>query len=325
MTFRLVCTLGPASKDTQILSNLLAGATHFRLNGSHLNSSSLENWLERLSALFEKEGKELPVIVDLQGSKMRVGVYEARKTIPNEIRLVHSKGPSPFADVIPVPHERLFRSVKVGEELTLNDKKIHLRVMDIGNDGIKAKVVTNGPLSSNKGINRSDHPVPFEELTANDGELVQVAEQYSFVSYALSFITQASDIDHLRAFTQRPVAAKIERPEALENLKNIINSFDELWFCRGDLGAQAGLSALGPIQLEFENMIADCNTPALLAGQVLEHMTYFPMPTRTEVVSLHRAIVGPWDGIILSDETAIGKHPCETVAFINELTAAKRA
>ena len=323
-SFRLVCTLGPAVDDLKTLSTLVGKVSHFRLNGSHLDAKTLRTWLSKLSSVYQQNGEKLPLILDLQGAKMRIGSYASATHLPTRVRLVNSAAPSPFPDVIPVPHARLFRALSVGEELTLNDNRIRLVVTEMNDDSVFATVKQNGPLSSCKGINRAAHPIPFDGLSQKDEQLLQVAHDYPFVSFALSFVQCSYDANCLRKLTDRKVVAKIERPETFSNLTQIDEAFDELWFCRGDLGAQAGLTELGKLQLLFEKELENYKKPALLAGQVLEHMTHFERPTRAEVVGLHRAIVGPWSGIVLSDETAVGKFPLETVTLVNDLIKAAR-
>ena len=322
--FRLVCTLGPAVDDLKTLTTLVGKVSHFRLNGSHLDTKTLNAWLSKLSSVYEQNDREIPLILDLQGAKMRIGSYANATHLPARVRLVNSSATSPFPDVIPVPHERLFRTLSVGEELTLNDNRIRLVVTELSTDCVFATVKQNGPLSSRKGINRADHPIPFDGLSNRDEGLLQVALDYPFVSFALSFVSCGEDAKHLRNLTERNIVAKIERPETFSDLAQIDEAFDELWFCRGDLGAQAGLTALGKLQLQFEKELVDYSKPALLAGQALEHMTHFRRPTRAEIVGLYRAIVGPWSGIVLSDETAVGKFPLETVTLVNDLIKAAR-
>ena len=321
-SFRLVCTLGPAVDDDKTLSTLMDKVSHFRLNGAHLDEVTLAGWLDKLTFLYGRRQKEIPLILDLQGAKMRIGNYAEASHLPTKVRLINSKGPSPFPDVIPVPHGRLFRALSIGEELTLNDNRIRLVITEMDEESVFATVKQNGPLSSCKGINRADHPIPFDELSKGDESLLKVAQKCPFVSFALSFVQTSEDVTQVRRMTNRPIVAKIERPETFDNLTEIDEAFDELWLCRGDLGAQAGLSELGKLQMTFEMAMKSFSKPALLAGQVLEHMTHHPIATRTEVVALHRAVVGLWAGIVLSDETAVGKHPIETVTMADNIIKA---
>ena len=144
--------------------------------------------------------------------------------------------------------------------------------------------------------------------------------RWPFTRFAFSFVHDGTEAALLRPLSgHRIVAAKIELPEAMRHLAAIATSFDELWLCRGDLGAQAGLAALGPLQEDFVGQAQGLGKPYYLAGQVLEHMTHFPHPTRAEVVGLHQAMRDGFSGFVLSDETAVGLHPREVAAFLATL------
>ena len=248
-----ILTLGPSSQDTAIITRLLKTATSFRLNSSHINNKQLLTWLINLEKLFKKSKTSIPVIIDLQGAKMRIGKYPNMKSIPTRINLVLDSDSS-NPELIPLVHEELFKQVKPCEILLLNDAKIQIEIKEVNRKLIKANVIKNGPLSSFKGINRALHPVPYINVLNNDLEAINTSIPFEFVHYALSFVHNGSESELIRPLIKnRRLIAKIERKEAFKHLIEIDKKFDQFWLCRGDLGAQAGLSKLGSLQEEFVN------------------------------------------------------------------------
>jgi pyruvate kinase len=312
-------TLGPSSEEKAILTRLLKTADSFRLNASHLNADSLGRWLTRLQEVFQEERHEIPVVLDLQGAKMRCGDYPATESPPEKLRLTLSAEASQDPSVLPVPEPLLFEHCQVGEILTLNDNKVEVRVEAKEPGTLHTRVLRPGPLSSFKGVNRPGHPFPVGPLRTWDRSAIEITKAFSFVHFAYSFVLDGSVAQVLRKVTSRRLVAKIERPESFPHLTSIDAAFDEIWLCRGDLGAQAGLTALGPLQQEFTATLPKLSSPCILAGQVLEHMTHFPQPTRSEVVHLHDVRQAGWQGIVLSDETAIGKNPVAVVDFLDQI------
>jgi pyruvate kinase len=309
MSLRTVLTLGPASVNEAIMRALRPAADRFRLNTSHLDPQTLREWLHLLRQVFGAPPSQPPLVLDLQGAKMRIGRYPACAEIPAQVRLIPAAESSDPA-LIPVPHEALFSQVREGETLTLNDARIRLRIEKIAGDHLSARVLRNGPLSSKKGINRPDHPLRIDALTARDAEMIALSHHLPWVEYAFSFVATGDEAQLLRsAAPGRRLIAKIELPAAFPHLAEIDAGFDEIWLCRGDLGAQAGFDMLGSLQARFAARIPSFEHPALLAGQVLEHLTHHPTPTRSEIVHLHDIARAGFGGVVLSDETAIGDHP----------------
>jgi pyruvate kinase len=315
---KAICTLGPASSNPDLIFKLSKISDRFRLNVAHSNAQSLNRWLTQLTDTFHQLGTELPVVLDLQGSKMRIGSYPNCQQIPETIYLFLGDK-SDTLQRLPVPHPDLFRVLAIGDILSLNDAKIKLEVTEIlDNQTARGKVIQNGALDSCKGINRTHHPVPFTQVSQRDKAAIAVGLQYPFVQFACSFVFDGTEVPPLRQLIgDRHLIAKLERPESLVHLSTIDRVFDELWLCRGDLGAQAGLTALGQLQAQFVRAFPELSSPKYLAGQVLEYMTHFPKPTRSEVVHLYDIQQAGFDGIVLSDETAIGQHPEKVAEFLS--------
>lgn len=317
----IVATLGPASADPACIAALMQGAARLRLNASHLDAEGLRRWLQTVARLRDQHGLDTPVVIDLQGAKMRVGQLAARDRLPEQVELRLGAGPFENPAVVPVPHPRLFAALRPGEVLSLNDDRVQLRVTRVAPDRVAATVTRNGPLSARKGINRTAHPVGCQALTEADEAALAVGGAFDFVQFAFSFVHTGAEAALLRGRTAARLVAKIERPEALAHLEAIDRQFDEIWLCRGDLGAQAGLHRLGALQRQFTEAIPALRCPALLAGQVLEHMTRQPLPTRSEVAHLYDVARAGYAGVVLSDETAIGAHPARVVQIAAALLA----
>ncbi len=311
-----ILTLGPASSDVNTINSLFEVAGRFRLNTSHMDPAQLEIWLKKLEKIFDKASRQVGVVIDLQGSKMRIGDFPSVDSVPENVTLfpgISSDSPNN----IPVPHKEFFKAINTGDLISLNDARIILRIGAVYKNKAQAEVIRNGRLSSYKGINRSLHPIPFESLIQRDIEMIAVSMNYKFTEFAFSFALDGSEAEKIRTFTrERKLIAKIERPEAMENLSAIDREFDEMWLCRGDLGAQAGIFELGKLQEKFSSQINKFKKPSVLAGQVLEHMTHFPEPTRSEIVHLYDIEKRGFKGFVLSDETAVGKNPQAIAEFL---------
>lgn len=357
----IVATLGPASEAPKIQRDLAEVVDRFRLNASHLDPSSLDRWLSGLTDLYRDIGRDLPVVVDLQGAKMRVGDLPAPLRIDvGEIVVLVFAGPEPrlgasasepsaseasaseasdLSDdvllTIPTPHRELYAAIQPGERLLLDDARIEFRVEGVSREAVShevvpsrapdrvsriaamaspyitARVLRGGLLRSRKSLNRAEHPIPTRDITPRDAAMIDVALRYPFTEFAFSFVHDGHEAALLRPrCSGRRLIAKVERPEAFEHLAAIAEAFDEVWLARGDLGAQGGIFRLGALQDRFARAHREIfsDTPALLAGQVLEHLTHHEEATRAEIVGLHDALVSGYDGVVLSDETAVGHH-----------------
>jgi pyruvate kinase len=296
--FQIVVTLGPASLD-RIDELADAGASSFRLNGSHFDARALAATV----AMVRRELPGAPIVVDLQGAKMRLGSFEARMVAAGEpVRFcLHAPEGS-----IPLPHPELFVAVHVGETLSCDDDRLRFRVTAISAVAIDAVALGAGRLRARQGVNRVEHPVG-RDLGLHDLACLEALREVPGLSFALSFMRDGSEAEWLRRRMSGAVIGKVERAEAVASLAAIDASVDAIWICRGDLGAQLGPAALARAVAGFDPAAA--RAPMLMAGQVLEHLTSSPEPTRSEVCHLHDLIARGYSGIVLSDETAIGRDP----------------
>jgi pyruvate kinase len=301
---QLVVTLGPASFGL-IPQLAAAGATAFRLNASHLDPAALDAALARVRGCCP----ESPVVVDLQGAKMRLDLPAARDVTRDQtIRF----SPSDDGDVR-VPHAELFEQAHVGDTLSVDDGRVRFDVVAAGQDGLDGRALGDGRLMPRKGVNLERHPVRLQDLTPRDADSCRVAARHHASALAFSFMTDGAEAAWVRAAAPGcRVIGKVERLEALEHLGAIAERVDAIWICRGDLGAQLGLPALARVVAAVQP--AAYPVPVLMAGQVLEHLTGHPEATRSEVCHLFDVITRGFAGIVLSDETAIGRDPVHAVS-----------
>jgi pyruvate kinase len=310
-THRLVATLGPSSFDSAE-ALVEAGATEFRLNASHLTPLQVRDHLLRLREV-------LPMtrcVVDLQGKKMRIGSIEPRQLELGD-RLAFSNDPDDTHSIF-VPHPELFEQIALTERITLDDNRIELELIERTPRGFVGMVRRAGILRARKGINRQHHPIELHDLAERDLETIAVCLDQSAVAFAVSFASDGAEAAWVRKRAPHcPVVLKVERREALDNLSALADETDELWICRGDLGAQLGLTGMARAVASVEPRNHSC--PILMAGQVLQHLCEHDTPTRSEVCHLHELLERGYAGIVLSDETAVGRAPVAAVRWAARL------
>ena len=301
---RLVATLGPRSSD--LAAELAAGgATGFRLNASHLSPEETG----RLARAVRKAAPDRELVIDLQGAKMRLGGFVERRIAPGETVAL---SPAPREGTLPAPHPELFAEARVGETLGVDDGRLRFVVERRADDEIVARCLVGGALRPRKGINLLEHPVRLDGLSPRDRATLAALPQGP-ATIAFSFMLDGREAEWVRA--ARPdsrVAGKIERREAIDALPTIAAAVDEVWICRGDLGAQLGLPELARFVHQFDPRALPC--PSLMAGQVLQHLARHDAPTRSEVCHLYDLLARGYEGIVLSDETAVGSTPARAVA-----------
>ncbi len=310
---QLVATLGPASL---VLAPALAeaGATSFRLNASHLTPQAAAAAVASVRAVLP----EAPIVVDLQGAKMRLGRFSPREIAAGEVVRFASE-PAATAE-LPLPHPELFGAVAPGETLSCDDDRLRFEVRAVQAGALEAVALRQGTLQPRKGVNLVEHPVVLPDLGAGDLAVLSALADQPGLAFALSFIVDGSEVAWLRR--RRPeacVIGKVERAEAIGALDAIARRVDAIWICRGDLGAQLGPAELARQVARLQP--GSLARPLLMAGQVLEHLTAHAEPTRSEVCHLHDLVARGYAGIVLSDETAIGHDPAGAVATAATLLA----
>jgi pyruvate kinase len=320
MDYEIIATLGPGSADPAVWKALrAAGASAFRLNTSHLSLEDLRGWLDRLDGFLASLAVRPPVVLDLQGSKWRLGQFNSFELVEGQsVELVHAAA-SQEAGILPVPHADFFKAAALSTgQVVLNDAKILLKLENGGAGRLSASVIRGGVIGSNKGITFTACDYRSEALNEKDLAILEQTRGHPGIRYAISYIKDAAEMAAYRAqinaLAGQPayLIAKLERRAAVEQAGQMAPSANQLWLCRGDLGAELGLVEMAVAVQRFSNQARSFAIPAILAGQVLEHMTTQPTPTRSEVCYLHDALTKGYRGVVLSDETAIGRYPVES-------------
>jgi pyruvate kinase len=306
----IVATLGPSSQG--LASSLRdAGATAIRLNASHM---SVEN-LGTLAGEVRLTCPGFPLVVDLQGAKMRLGSFDERRLGIGERVLFSLSG---SAGTVPLPHPEIFSAVTEGDTLGSDDDRLRFRVEAVSADVLQAVSLADGMLRPRKGVNVLEHPVALRDLSPRDLACIQATACLGRISFAFSFMKDGTEASWIRRHAPGcAVIGKVERKEAAQNVHGLASLVDALWICRGDLGAQLGSAALAQWVSAYEPLAECC--PALMAGQVMEHLTLHSEPTRTEVCHLFDLVGRGYAGFVLSDETAIGKDPVRAVRATRSL------
>ena len=313
--YEIIATLGPASDVEAVWTSMLAaGVTAFRLNTSHLELGQLWAWLERLTPFLSARQPRPALVLDLQGSKWRLGQFAPLELAEGQtIELVLAPS-TEQPNHLPVPHADFFQAALLSSpELRLNDAKVHLRVEAIAGEHLRARVTRGGSLSAHKGITYLASDFRSEVFSEKDQEIIRQTKELPGIRYAISYLRDASEMHRYRTLLgpQAYLIAKLERAPAMAEAEQIAAEANELWVCRGDLGAELGLPGMARAVYDFSTRVRGLNCPVMMAGQVLEHMTAAAAPTRAEVCASYDALSLGYRGFVLSDETAIGRNPVE--------------
>ena len=319
---KIVATVGPASNNKDVLRDLIrAGADVFRLNFSHGTHEDHAKVIEMVRELNEELGTHICLLQDLQGPKIRTTLIEnGEVTIKQGQKLtITTKDITGNAEEIGTTYKALPSDVKVGDMILIDDGKIELKVQNTTNDSVETTVVYGGPLKSRKGINLPNSRVSAPSLTDKDEEDLKFGVENNVEWVALSFVRTADDIYSLRekikayGSTDTKIIAKIEKPEALKNIDEIIDATDGLMVARGDLGVEI---AMEDVPVAQKLIVKKCNAqgkPVIIATQMMESMIDNPRPTRAETNDCANAVMDGADALMLSAESASGKYPVESV------------
>lgn len=290
-----------------------AGATAFRLNASHLAPEALRTLL----AAIRRDVPGTDVIVDLQGAKMRLGPIAERDVSPGD-RLAFT--PSGDEHALALPHAEFFLQSGPGDTLSVDDGRLRFRVVSCAPGRLEAVALNAGRLRPRKGVNLIEHPVTLAGLTAADRATFDASRADGVTRFAFSFMEDGREAGWLQDLDPAcRVVGKVERREAVESLASIAKHVDAIWICRGDLGSQLGAAGLARFVAALQPSALP--VPVLMAGQVFEHLTRHPEPTRSEVCHLFDLLGRGYAGVVLSDETAIGSDPIGAVRAVASLLA----
>ena len=323
---KIVATLGPASSAPEVLERMLrAGVDVVRLNFSH---GKAQDHIDRATLVREvarRAGKEVAIMADLQGPKIRVGKFEGGSTmLVAGQAFVLDAARTALGDNagVGLDYKDLPRDVKPGDTLLLNDGLLKLTVEEVRGEAVHTTVVLGGELSNNKGINKAGGGLTAPALTAKDMEDIKTAMSFQCEYLAVSFPKSATDMEMARQLANvagdpwrhKPsMIAKIERSEAIPVLDQILKASDGIMVARGDLAVEVGNASVPALQKRMIRMAREMDKVVITATQMMESMIVNPVPTRAEVSDVANAVLDGTDAVMLSAETAAGKFPVETI------------
>jgi pyruvate kinase len=323
---KIVATLGPASSNPEMLAKLFkAGADVFRINMSHTSQDRMRELVAMIRALEKENDRPIGILVDLQGPKLRLGTFNGGSVQLNKgdtFTLDAQTAPGDQKRVL-LPHPEIFAAVKPGHTLLLDDGKVRLTVLEADAKHITTRVEVGGRLSDRKGVSVPDSTIPFSALAAKDISDLEAALDAGIDWVALSFIQRPEDIAEAKKITRgrAAVMAKIEKPQAVYRLGEIIDLADALMVARGDLGVEMPLEKVPGLQKQMTRTARRAGKPVVVATQMLESMITSPVPTRAEVSDVATAVFEGADAIMLSAESASGAYPEESVATMDRIAA----
>ena len=335
---KIVATLGPASSDPQLLEAMIrAGVNVVRLNFSHGKAQDHIDRAATVRAAAQRAGREVAIMADLQGPKIRVGKFADGKVFlePGAKFVLDASRTEP-GDIngVGLDYKELPRDVKAADLLLLNDGLIVLTVDAVRGEEVHTTVKLGGELSNNKGINKQGGGLTAPALTAKDMEDIRTAMSFQADYVAVSFPKNATDMEMARQlcnvaaaeYRHKPgLIAKIERAEAIPHLEAILRASDGIMVARGDLAVEVGNAAVPALQKKMIRMARDMDKVVITATQMMESMITNPVPTRAEVSDVANAVLDGTDAVMCSAETAVGAYPFETVRQMAVICAAAEA
>lgn len=323
---KIVATLGPASCEEEIIEQLvLAGATMFRLNTSHNTAEEHAKTIDRIRAIEKKLKIFIPILVDLQGPKIRVGNLIKPIQLEVGMDLVLEYGlEQTDPEIVPVDYKGIADDVHEGECILLDDGKIKIQVTKKEGKRVYVKVLHGELLKPRKGINVPGGTGSVSAITERDVEFIKFAVEHEADYIALSFVRDKDDILLAKKYISHfgadiPVISKIEKPEAVENIEEILDATDAVMVARGDLGIELSPEKVPMVQKQIIESAFNHRKTCIVATQMLESMIEEPIPTRAEASDVANAILDGADAVMLSGETAMGKYPVEAVKMMAKI------
>ncbi len=322
---KLVCTIGPACQSEEMLTKLFeSGMDVARLNFSHGTHEDHLKSINLIRKLSKKLEKPVSILQDLQGPKIRVGKFKKPPIsliVDSEFTLT-TRDVAGNSDEVSITYKNLPNDVKQGDDILINDGLIRLNVIDKNDTDVKCRVVVGGPLYDHKGVNLPGVTISEPSLTPKDRKDLAFGMEHGVDYVALSFVRDAAsiyDIKKVIGENKIPVVAKLEKPEALDNLNEIIDATDVVMVARGDLGVEISTQKVPVVQKRIIELCKKKSVPVITATQMLDSMIVNPIPTRAEASDVANAIFDGTDAVMLSGETAFGKYPVESVRMMDSI------
>ena len=321
---KIIATLGPSSSTEDSISALFeAGADVFRLNFSHGTQEDHKRRFDIIRGLEKKFGRPIGILLDLQGPKLRVGSFKGGKV---ELKAGQKyrfdlKGADGDEKRAPLPHPEIFKALKPGTHLLVDDGRIRLRVTDCGPDFADTEVLTGGPLSNHKGVNVPSAVLDVSSMTDKDRVDLRYGLELGVDWVALSFVQRPEDIATARKIIagRAGVMTKLEKPAAMDHLDDIVTLSDSVMVARGDLGVEVPPEEVPALQKRIIFACRRAGKPVIVATQMLDSMVNSPTPTRAEASDVATAIYDSADAVMLSAESAVGKYPVEAVTMMSRI------
>lgn len=321
---KIVATLGPASSSEEKIAALFeAGVDVFRLNFSHGTHADHKKRFDTIRGLEERFGRPIGILLDLQGPKLRLGDFEHGKVTleaGQDFRLDLAGGLGNEKRA-PLPHPEIFRALRPGTSILLDDGKMRLEVLDCSNEHADTRVITSGDLSNHKGVNVPTQILDLSPLTEKDHEDLRYGLELGADFIGLSFVQTGEDVAMARKLIagRAAIMTKLEKPAAIDHLDEIINLSDSVMVARGDLGVELPPEEVPPIQRRIIHACRAAGKPVVVATQMLESMVNSPIPTRAEASDVATAVYEGADAVMLSAESAVGSYPVEAVQMMNRI------
>lgn len=325
---KIVSTLGPATNSKEIVRQMVyAGVNIFRINFSHADYDSVIQRMKWIREINEEDGFSIGILGDLQGPKLRVGtVAEGSFLNPGDVLTFTNDQVEGNAERVYMTYEHFARDVKVGERILVDDGKLIFEVVSTDSDKeVKAKVIQGGELKSKKGVNLPNTDISLPALTEKDIKDAKFAIDQEVDWIALSFVRHAQDVIDLKNLINEhsahkiPIVAKIEKPEAIENIDEIIPQCDGLMVARGDLGVEIPMETVPMVQKMLVDKAKIARKPVIIATQMMETMISSLTPTRAEVNDVANSVMDGADAVMLSGETSVGKYPIEVIKTMSNI------
>ena len=321
---KIVATLGPASSDRATIAALfVAGADVFRINMSHTAHDRMRDLVRIIRDIENEHSRPIAILVDLQGPKLRVGTFtDDAVMLTAGAEFVLDTDPTPGdAGRVHLPHPEILSALRPGHTMLLDDGKIRLTVVEAARDRAVTRVEVGGRLSARKGVSVPDTTLALSALTTKDHSDLEAALDTGIDWIALSFVQRPEDIAEAKKICRgrAAVMAKMEKPQAVEHLAEIVDAADGLMVARGDLGVEMPVEKVPALQKQMTRMSRRAGKPVVVATQMLESMIASPVPTRAEVSDVATAIYEGSDAVMLSAESAAGKYPIEAVSTMDRI------
>ncbi|MGI6878193.1 pyruvate kinase [Microbacterium sp. gxy059] len=326
---KIVATLGPATSTKETVRELIdAGLDVARLNMSHGDHSVHDDNFANVRGAAEEAGRPVAILADLQGPKIRLGRFAdgPHDLAPGDIFTITTEDVEGTKELVGTTFSGLAKDVKAGDFLLIDDGKVRVKVLETDGVKVTTEVIVGGPVSNNKGINLPGVAVNVPALSEKDEDDLRWALRKGADIIALSFVRSAKDVQRAHVIMAEegrrvPIIAKIEKPQAVDVLEEIVEAFDGIMVARGDLGVELPLEAVPIVQKRAISIARRLAKPVIVATQMLESMIQNPVPTRAETSDVANAVLDGADAVMLSGETSVGEYPVVTVQTMARIVA----